>query len=131
MREALKELKAILKWRNQYAGTVHRNSYAERSKVFSRRHPQDNQKKTKPEKKGLKQNAEFDYSQLFTSTSSKDDAIPELIDITPDEGDEMSRSSSTSPIPSEAENEDEIEEEESFAEIQIALDDPGVLGLTF
>ncbi|GFW01782.1 hypothetical protein TNCV_3544261, partial [Trichonephila clavipes] len=32
MREALKELKAILKWRNQYAGTVHRNSYAERSK---------------------------------------------------------------------------------------------------
>ncbi|GFU90320.1 hypothetical protein TNCV_4947021, partial [Trichonephila clavipes] len=32
-REALKELKAILKWRNQHAGTVHRNSYAERSKV--------------------------------------------------------------------------------------------------
>ncbi|GFV85351.1 integrase catalytic domain-containing protein [Trichonephila clavipes] len=31
-REALKELKAILKWRNQHAGTVHRNSYTERSK---------------------------------------------------------------------------------------------------
>ncbi|GFW14280.1 hypothetical protein TNCV_1365351 [Trichonephila clavipes] len=29
----LKELKAILEWRNQHAGTVHRNSYAERSKV--------------------------------------------------------------------------------------------------
>ncbi|GFV92977.1 hypothetical protein TNCV_1693701 [Trichonephila clavipes] len=26
LREALKELKAILKWRNQHAGTVHRNS---------------------------------------------------------------------------------------------------------
>ncbi|GFW10061.1 hypothetical protein TNCV_4208261 [Trichonephila clavipes] len=32
-REALKELTAIMKWRNQHAGTVHRNSYAERSKV--------------------------------------------------------------------------------------------------
>ncbi|GFX60229.1 hypothetical protein TNCV_4533891 [Trichonephila clavipes] len=46
------------------------------------------------------------------------------MDATPDEGEEMSRSSSTSPIPSEAENEDEIEEEEGFAQIQKALDDP-------
>ncbi|GFR22633.1 hypothetical protein TNCT_527161 [Trichonephila clavata] len=59
--------------------------------------------KTQPEKKGSNQNAEFDYSQPFASANSND--------VTPDEGNEMSRSSSTSPIPSEAENEDEIEEE--------------------
>ncbi|GFQ78036.1 hypothetical protein TNCT_12841, partial [Trichonephila clavata] len=81
-------------------------------------------KKTEPEKKGLNQNAEIGYSQPFTSTSSNDDTITELMDVTPDEGNEISRSSSASPIPSEAENEDEIEEEEGFAQIQMALDDP-------
>ncbi|GFR33259.1 hypothetical protein TNCT_268021 [Trichonephila clavata] len=81
--------------------------------------------KTEPEKKGLNQNAEIGYSQPFTSTSSNDDTITELMDVTPDEGNEISRSSSASPIPSEAENEDEIEEEEGFAQIQMALDDPG------
>ncbi|GFQ88971.1 hypothetical protein TNCT_123421 [Trichonephila clavata] len=47
------------------------------------------------------------------------------MDVTPDEGNEMSRSSSASPIPSEAENEIEIEKEDGFGQIQIALDDPG------
>ncbi|GFR05079.1 hypothetical protein TNCT_591981 [Trichonephila clavata] len=65
--------------------------------------------KTEPEKKGLHQIAEFDYSQPFTSTSSNDDTITELMAVTSDEGNEMSLS--TSPIPSEAENEDEIKEE--------------------
>ncbi|GFX11052.1 hypothetical protein TNCV_2246291 [Trichonephila clavipes] len=86
--------------------------------MSSRKTKRQQPEKTESEKKHLNQNAEFDYSQPFTSTSSNNYTITELMDVTPDEGDEISRSSSTSPIPSEAENEDEIEEEEGFAQIQ-------------
>lgn len=76
----------------------------------------------------MNQIAELDYSLPFISTSSNDDTNNKSMDITPDKGDEMARSSSTlsiGRISSKAEREDKIEEKKGSA--QIALNDSGTL----